>query len=212
MNRISTRCTRARVGIRLVILVLALTQGVAPEAFAWGGLFGGGFGGGFGSEASRSAGVIPEGDNSGGYPGGNASPMFIYPSHGQSPQQEQSDRGQCYAWAVQQTGFNPASAQVAGGPPPQAGPPQGGLFRGAAGGAGMGAIGGAIGGNTGEGAAIGAAAGGLFGLMRRRRWEEQQQFQQSSYMQQQQNALNQARGSFNQAFAVCMTGRGYTVG
>jgi len=37
MNRISTRCTRARVGIRLVILVLALTQGVAPEAFAWAG-------------------------------------------------------------------------------------------------------------------------------------------------------------------------------
>jgi len=138
--------------------------------------------------------------------------MFIYPSHGQSPQQEQSDRGQCYAWAVEQTGFNPASPELPGGPPPQAGPPQGGLFRGAAGGAGMGAIGGAIGGNTGGGAAIGAAAGGLFGLMRRRRWEEQQQFQQSSYMQQQQNALNQERGSFNQAFAVCMTGRGYTVG
>ena len=208
MNRISARWTRARVGIRLVILVLAVSQGVAPQAFGWGGLFGGGgVGGGFGGGAFNQ-----QGGNSGGYPGGNASPMFIYPSHGQSPEQEQNDRGQCYAWAVQQTAFNPASAQIAIGPPPQAGPPQGGLFRGAAGGAGMGAIGGAIGGNTGEGAAIGAAAGGLFGLMRRRRWEEQQQFQQSSYMQQQQNALNRARGSFNQAFAVCMTGRGYTVG
>jgi hypothetical protein len=76
----------------------------------------------------------------------------------------------------------------------------------------MGAIGGAIGGNSAEGAAIGAAAGGLFGAMRRRQWAEQQQFQQSAYAGQQQNALNQANNGFNQAFAVCMTGRGYTVG
>jgi hypothetical protein len=72
----------------------------------------------------------------------------------------------------------------------------------------MGAIGGAIGGNTG----IGAVAGGVFGLVRRRRWQEQEKFQQSAYAGQQQYALNQERASFNQAFAVCMTGRGYTVG
>jgi hypothetical protein len=54
--------------------------------------------------------------------------------------------------------------------------------------------------------------GGLFGAMRRRSWEEQVQSQQMGYMEQQQMALGQGRSNFNQAFSVCMTGRGYTVG
>jgi hypothetical protein len=201
---------RFRVGIGMAVLVLVLSQAMASKLLAFGPLFGRGFGGGF------EGGGFNQG---GGYGGGGApfqasgtGPTFIYPSRGQSPQQEQSDKGQCYAWASQQTGFNPLNPQISGGPPPQAGLPQGGLLRGGAGGAAMGAIGGAIAGNAGEGAAIGAAAGGLFGLMRRRRWEEQQQFQQASYMQQQQQALDQGRSGFNRAFAVCMTGRGYTVG
>jgi len=136
---------------------------------------------------------------------------FIYPSRGQSPQQEQFDKGQCYTWAVQQSGFDPANPQVASGPAPMPGAPQGGLFRGAAGGAAMGAVGGAIGGNAGEGAAIGAAVGGLFGAMRRARWAEEQQQQQQSYYAQQQGALAQGRANYNRAFSVCMTGRGYTV-
>jgi hypothetical protein len=48
--------------------------------------------------------------------------------------------------------------------------------------------------------------------MRRRRSEEQEAYEQSSYLEQQQNALNQGNNNFRQAFAVCMTGRGYTVG
>ena len=129
---------------------------------------------------------------------------FIYPARGQSPQQQQFDQGQCYSWAVQQSGFDPANPQVYTGPPPTPGAPQGGMFRGAAGGAAMGAVGGAIGGDAGKGAAIGAAVGGLFGMMRRARWAEEQQ-------QQQQSALAQGRSNYNRAFSVCMTGRGYTV-
>jgi hypothetical protein len=216
MNKTSVRRTGARGVICNTILMLGIALGVAPEVFAWGRLFGGGFrGGGFGGEGvgdGFNQGGGYGGMGGGGYPGGGAGRMFIYPSRGQSPQQEHSDKEQCYTWAAQQSGFNPASPQILGGPPPQSGPPQGGLLRGGAGGAAMGAIGGAIGGNAGEGAAIGAAVGGLFGGMRRRRWEEQQQFQQSAYLQQQQNVLNQGSASFNQAFAVCMTGRGYTVG
>jgi len=136
---------------------------------------------------------------------------FIYPARGQSPQQEEFDRGQCYSWAVQQSGFDPANPQVYTGPPPTPGAPQGGMFRGAAGGAAMGAVGGAIGGDAGKGAAIGAAVGGLFGLMRRARWAEEQQQQQQSYVAQQQGALAQGRSNYNRAFSVCMTGRGYTV-
>src|SRR4029453_13230424 len=88
---------------------------------------------------------------------------YVYPARGQSPQQQEFDRGQCYSWAVQQTGFDPSNPQVYSGPPPMAGAPQGGLFRGAMGGAAMGAIGGAIGGDAGKGAAIGGARGGASG-------------------------------------------------
>jgi hypothetical protein len=137
--------------------------------------------------------------------------VFIYPSRGQSAQQEQFDRGQCYSWAVQQSGFDPANPQVYTPPPPPPGAPQGGLFRGAAGGAAMGAVGGAIGGDAGKGAAIGAAVGGLFGLMRRARWAEEQRQQQQSYMAQQQNAAAQGRANYNRAFSTCMTARGYSV-
>ena len=94
---------------------------------------------------------------------------YIYPSRGQSAQQQEFDRGQCYSWAVQQSGFDPANPQVAAAPPPYPGAPQGGALRGAAGGAAMGAVGGAIGGDAGKGAAIGAAVGGLFGAIRRHR-------------------------------------------
>jgi hypothetical protein len=136
---------------------------------------------------------------------------YVYPARGQSPQQQEFDRGQCYSWAVQQTGFDPSNPQVYSGPPPMAGAPQGGLFRGAAGGAAMGAIGGAIGGDAGKGAAIGAAVGGLFGAIRRARWAEQEQQQQQNYAAQQQGAMAQGRAHYNQAFGACMTGRGYTV-
>jgi Glycine zipper len=144
------------------------------------------------------------------YPRPNSGP-FIYPSRGQSPEQEQTDKGQCYTWSVQQSGFDPANPPLPTSPPPQAGPPQGGLFRGAAGGAALGAIGGAIGGNAGKGAAMGAAMGGVFGGMRRRRWMQQAEYQQASYQQQQQNVLTQGRANYNRAFRACMSGRGYTL-
>ncbi len=152
-----------------------------------------------------------------------AAQPYIYPDKGQTPQQQESDKGQCYMWAVQQTGFDPANPQVAAAPPPpsyyqQPQQPQGGMFRGAAGGAALGAVGGAIGGDAGKGAAIGAGVGALFGGMRRMRWEEQQQqeqqqmrMQQQSYMAQQQGAMASGRANYERAFGACMSGRGYTV-
>jgi hypothetical protein len=137
--------------------------------------------------------------------------QYIYPNRGQTAQQQEFDRGQCYSWAVQQSGFDPANPRVATAPPPTPSAPQGGLFRGAAGGAALGAVGGAIGGNAGEGAAIGAGVGALFGLMRRAEWHEQQQQQQQNYASQQQWALNQGQANYHRAFGTCMAGRGYTV-
>jgi len=150
---------------------------------------------------------------------------YIYPNQGQTSQQQQFDKGQCYSWAVQQTGFDPTNPQVASGPPPAMPQQQpqglfggglgGGLFRGAAGGAAMGAVGGAIGGDAGKGAAIGAAVGELFGMMRRARAmeeeQQQQQQQQQMYAAQQQGAMSQGRSNYERAFGACMAGRGYTV-
>jgi hypothetical protein len=136
---------------------------------------------------------------------------YIYPNQGQSSQQEQFDKGQCYSWAVQQTGFDPANPQVGMAPPPGMQAPQGGMFRGAAGGAAMGAIGGAIGGDAGEGAAIGAGVGALFGAMRRARHMREEEQMQQSYAMQQQSAMSQGRSNYERAFGACMAGRGYTV-
>ena len=44
---------------------------------------------------------------------GNGYDVIAYPANGQSPQQVDQDRYQCYRWAVQQTGFDPASATYA---------------------------------------------------------------------------------------------------
>src|SRR5262244_2257102 len=139
------------------------------------------------------------------WPSIGAAQPYFYPTQGQSPQQEESDKGQCYGWAVKQTGFDPANPRVvtpASQPSysGQAPAPQGGLFRGAA-----------------EGAAVGAGVGVLFGGLRRMRFEEQEQQmqmqmrQQQAYAAEQQNALAQGRANYERAFGACMSGRGYSV-
>jgi hypothetical protein len=128
---------------------------------------------------SLSAGVLPV--------GGQA---YVYPSKGQSPQQQQKDQADCQAWAIQQPGANPAAV-----PPPPG--PQGQVVRGAARGAAVGAVGGAIGGDAGKGAAAGAAAGALVGGMRRR--DDRREAQA---------AQGQANDAFNRAFAACLVGPG----
>jgi hypothetical protein len=129
---------------------------------------------------------------------------IVYPAAGQSLDQQASDEAACRSFAQQQTGMYPNQA------PPQyygnqhAGAP---VLGGAARGAAIGAVGGAIAGDAGKGAAIGAGVGGTVGLMRRN-----QQRRQEAYANDQAMAQYQAdMGRYNQAFAACMQGRGYTV-
>jgi hypothetical protein len=137
---------------------------------------------------------------------------FIYPTKGQSPEQQSRDRYECHTWAVQQTGFDPTRPQTAQAPAPttqQA--PQGGVVRGAARGAAVGAVGGAIAGDAGKGAAIGAATGGLIGGMRRADQVRAQQHAEQQQVQQQQAARAQGQAAYNRAMGACLEGRGYTV-
>lgn len=132
--------------------------------------------------------------------------LYIYPKNGQSDEQQKKDRYECHMWAVKQTGYDPTMPQQSSAP---AGGPSGGgeMVRGAGRGAALGAIGGAIGGDAGEGAAIGAGVGGLLGHMRARRsMQEQQQAAMQKH-----NAIDQQLGQYDQAYATCLRGRGYTV-
>lgn len=155
--------------------------------------------------------------------------VFAYPLGGQTQQQQQQDHNQCYQWAVQQTGVNPAAAarQVAQPymPPPQSGGffgqgnyGQGGGLADAGKGAALGAIGGAIAGNAGKGAAIGAVSGVLFGGLRRSRkererqqWYEQQQLQAQQQQQQMARQRAQQMQLYNRAYGACMSSRNYQV-
>jgi predicted lipid-binding transport protein (Tim44 family) len=149
-----------------------------------------------------------------GLPALAAGQAFVYPERGQSPQQQQQDRGQCYSWAAQQSGFDPATARVNAPPPPPpnqqvvgSGAMAGGAMRGAA----VGAVGGAIAGDAGKGAAIGAGAGALLGGMRRRQEIDQQNAAYQNQVAQQHGAVAQGQANYDRAFAACMAGRGYTV-
>jgi hypothetical protein len=136
---------------------------------------------------------------------GAAQGPVIYPGKGQSPEQQNKDKGECHVWAVQQSGFDPAQAQAAPAPAPQG--PTGERARGAARGAAVGAVGGAIGGDAGKGAAAGAAAGTVAGGVRKR----QNQRQQEAQTEQVQQANSQGLANYNKAVGACLEGRGYTV-
>ena len=55
--------------------------------------------------------------------GSVAAQPYVFPSKGQSAEQQQKDEQYCYNWAVQQTGYNPAYRQPApsGTPSPERG-------------------------------------------------------------------------------------------
>jgi hypothetical protein len=166
-------------------------------------------------------------------PDASANP-FIYPSKGQSAQQEQKDKNECYEWASQQTGFDPAqelqdqqtaaaharqqSQQAQQTAQQQFESTQGQGVGGAAVGAAGGAVFGAIAGNAGRGAAIGSAVGLLAGWHRRGVEEIAAENQQLQTQQQiaaqsaQQLAVSQQKlANYNLAFKTCMQGRGYTL-
>lgn len=159
---------------------------------------------------------------------------IIYPSKGQTTEQLEKDKSECYAWATQRSGFDPATAlaeqqalvakaheqaqsaqqQVHR----QSGAARGSGAAGAVKGAAAGALIGAVAGDTGKGAAIGATAGAIAGHRNRKRAEAHaaQQYQQAqqqiaAQQAQQHAAVQQKLTDYNRSFHACMEGRGYTV-
>jgi uncharacterized protein YcfJ len=137
--------------------------------------------------------------------------LIIYPSKGQSAEQQEKDKFECYTWAKGQSGFDPMQAPTTSTPPPQQTEPKSGLVKGAARGALVGTAVGAIAGDTGKGAAIGAASGGLAGRMKRRNQETQQKIAEKQWAQKETAQYAQKRSTYDRAYSACLEGKGYTV-
>ena len=128
--------------------------------------------------------------------------QYVYPAKGQSPDRQKKDEAECYTWAVQQSGVDPAKPQAAAAPPAQAPVTgSGARARGAATGAAVGAI---TGNDAGDAAKVGAVVGASAQRQANRRASAQQQQQAAA-----QSSTGQA--SFQKARAACLEGRGYTV-
>ncbi len=132
--------------------------------------------------------------------------LFVFPTNGQSQQQQKIDEFECYKWAMEQTGIDPLNlprveAEVESGP-------SGGAVSGAARGAAAGAAIGAITGDAGEGAAVGAT----MGATRVRRAGEQAPAQRHQQAQANAAAVEEdAKNTYRKAFSACIEGKGYTI-
>ena len=131
---------------------------------------------------------------------------IVYPSKGQSLEQQRKDDAECYSWAKQNTGIDPAVV-ASTQPAQQTGPATGGGER--ARGAVRGAVGGAvIGGIADDDAGKGAGVGAVLGVMAGGRRARQNQDAQN----QQAQADHQYKiDVFYRAYGACLESHGYTV-
>ncbi|HTX25228.1 MAG TPA: glycine zipper 2TM domain-containing protein [Steroidobacteraceae bacterium] len=138
--------------------------------------------------------------------------VYAYPLHGQTPEQLDRDRYECYVWAKNQTGFDPSAVnlppqmrvQVVGGPPPGTGTAVGAIT-GAA-------IGAAVSNpwNRGFGMLAGALIGGAVGSTADA--AQQARVQQAAAMNSAQFAqLQRQAADYRRALSACLEGRGYSV-
>jgi hypothetical protein len=137
--------------------------------------------------------------------------LFVYPSEGQSQDQQSRDAWECQNWARETTGFDPLARAQVSTPPPAAGAPRGGALRGGALGAAGGLAVGALTGNTRRGAAIGAGSGALMGGLVRNDQNRQQAQAEEQWARREMNQYQRDRDAFNRAMTVCLEGRGYAV-
>src|SRR5215467_8620311 len=91
-----------------------------------------------------------------------AQDLVIYPARGQSNEQMERDKFECYSWARNQTGFDPTVPFQSTVAEPRSRSVAGRTARGGVAGAAVGAGIGAIAGSAGRGAGIGALTGGTF--------------------------------------------------
>ncbi len=142
---------------------------------------------------------------------------IVYPAKGQSQDQMEKDKYECYNWAKQESGFDPMKMPTASAPPP---PKQarsstaGGAVKGGVGGGLLGAGVGAIArGKKGakKGALIGGLSGGVIGGARSSSQQKHDRKARKKWEKQQSNQYLHQRNTYNRAYGACLEGRGYSV-
>ena len=141
---------------------------------------------------------------------------IIYPAQGQSQDQLEKDKFECYTWAKGETGFDPMQVPTASSPPPsQEKKSVGGsaLKGGAVGGIGGAVLGGIVGGKkkAKKGAVIGGLTGGALGGVRSSSQNRQAEQNRQQWEKQETNKYMRQRNDYNRAYSACLSGRGYTV-
>jgi hypothetical protein len=135
--------------------------------------------------------------------------VYFYPTQGQSAEQQDRDRYECYNWAVKQTGFDPTRSL----------PTQERITVVPARAPGETTVGAAIAGavigamvsnprNAGGGALVGAAAGGLLGAAAE---SNQQQQVERIETRRGDNRYRRETAEYRRAMSACLEGRGYSV-
>lgn len=135
--------------------------------------------------------------------------LFVYPAAGQSKEKQEQDDYQCFAWAKEESDFDPVNERapqtVVADKPGADGSGARGALRGAARGAILGEV---VDDDAGKGASIGAAVGAM-----RARNQSRQQAQQSAATTNLNNQQNYAEqeNNFKKAMSLCLEARGYSV-
>lgn len=145
--------------------------------------------------------------------------LYVYPAKGQSVDQTERDRYDCYLWARDQAGYDPSTDASASTPnlvrvPVGRNPNQGATLVGTIVGAIAGAAIGGHGHDAGTGAVLGAAAGTVVGAgveqSGQQRVEDQAR-QQADRMAAEEARDAEGRSNYRRAFSACLEGRGYVV-
>lgn len=139
--------------------------------------------------------------------------VYFYPTNGQSEAQQDRDRYDCYVWAVDQTGFDPArrigpsdsrATVVPARSPGQT------IGTAAAVGAAIGAV--AAGpGDVGEGAIVGAIAGAVVGSAAATAQAEEARAIQARSDRRGHGRYEREAAEYRRAMSACLEGRGYSV-
>ena len=133
-----------------------------------------------------------------------ADELMIYPKEGQSPEQQEKDKFECYGWAKNESGFDPMAPPTATEAPPKQQAPKGGVLRGAARGAVVGEI-------VDDDHQTGAKAGAAIGGMRRADQKHKEAQAQQQWEEEQQQIYAEKRNRYNRAYSVCLEARDYSV-
>lgn len=147
--------------------------------------------------------------------------VYVFPSNGQDAAQQSKDEGECYSWAVTNTGTDPFELQKQAQAAQEQAQQQaqqanaagkGAGTKGAVKGAAAGAL---IGGIADEDKSDAAATGAAVGAIAARRGAKAQSKQAAASSQQSAAATQQATaeqmGNFKKAFSVCLESKKYMV-